>query len=155
MVNGIKTQALDNKIYERFFTPGAKPGVLYGLPKVLKENLLIRPIISAIGTYIYNLAKWLDEIIKPFVNESKYLLKDTFDFVNKVKLFSNTKVGMGSFDVESLFTNVPLEKTIDILVEKIFKDKKSTFHGLKYFQFRDLTIIATQQPHFQFLGIIL
>ena len=57
--------------------------------------------------------------------------------------------------VESLFTNVPLEETIDILVEKIFKDKKSTFHGLKYFQFRDLTIIATQQPHFQFLGIIL
>ena len=30
MVNGIKTQALDNKIYERIFTAGAKPGVLYG-----------------------------------------------------------------------------------------------------------------------------
>ena len=59
---------------------------------------------------------------------------------------------MGSFDVESLFTNVPLEETIDILVEKIFKDKKSTFHGLKYFQLRDLMKIATQQSHFQFLG---
>ena len=54
------------------------------------------------------------------MNESKYLLKDTFDFVNKVKLFSNTKVGMGSFDFESLFTNVTLEEKIDILVEKIF-----------------------------------
>ena len=79
-------------------------------------------------------------------------MKGTFDFVNKVKLFSNAKVGMGSFDVESLFRNVPLEETIDILVEKIFKDKKSTFHGLKYFQFRDLVKIATQQSHFQFLG---
>ena len=86
------------------------------------------------------------------MDESKYLLKDTFDFVNKVKLFNNTEVGMGSFDVESLFTNVPLEETIDILISKIFKDKKSTFHGLKHFQFRDLMIIATQQSHFQFLG---
>ena len=89
------------------------------LPKVHKENLPITLIISAIGTYKYNLAKWLDEIIQPIVNESKYLLKDTFDFVNKVKLLSNTKVGLGSLNVESLFTNVPLEKTIDILVEKI------------------------------------
>jgi hypothetical protein len=152
MVNGIRAQALDNVVYERIYTAGAKPGVLYGLPKVHKENLPIRPIISAIGTYNYNLAKWLDEIIKPFVDESKYLLKDTFDFVNKVKLLNNTEVGMGSFDVESLFTNVPLEETIDILISKIFKDKKSTFHGLKHFQFRDLMIIATQQSHFQFLG---
>jgi hypothetical protein len=43
---------------------------LYGLPKVFKEYLPIGPIISAIGTFYYNLAKWLDEIIKPFVNES-------------------------------------------------------------------------------------
>ena len=63
MVNGIRAQALDNVVYERIYTAGAKPGVLYGLPKVHKENLPIRPIISAIGTYNYNLAKWLDEII--------------------------------------------------------------------------------------------
>ena len=90
--------------------------------------------------------------MKRIVNESKYLLKDAFDFVNKVKLFRNTNVGMDSFDLEPLFTNVPLEETIGILIEKIFKDKKSIFHGLKHFQFRDLMIIATQQSHFQYLG---
>jgi hypothetical protein len=60
MVNRIRTQALDNEVYERIYTAGAKPGVLYDLPKVHKENLPIRPIISAFGTYNYNLAKWLD-----------------------------------------------------------------------------------------------
>ena len=59
---------------------------------------------------------------------------------------------MGSFDVESLFTNVPLEETISIIVDKIFKDNKSTFHGLKHFQFRELMIITTQNSHFQFFG---
>ena len=57
---------------------------------------------------------------------------------------------MGSLDVESLFTNVPLDETISIKVDKIFKDNKSTFHGLKHVQFRELMIIATQNSHFQF-----
>ena len=70
--------------------------------------------------YNYNLAKWVDDIIKPFVEKSKHLLKDTFEFVNRVKFLKDTNVGMASFDVESLFTNVPLEETIGILVDKIF-----------------------------------
>ena len=60
---------------------------------------------------------------------------------------------MGSFDVESLFTNVPLDETAEILIDKIYKDKKMLFHGLKHYQFRELMKIATQESHFQFLGI--
>ena len=56
-VNGIRTQAIKTKIYERIFTTVAKPGVLCGLAKVHKEGLPIRKIISSIGTYNYNLAK--------------------------------------------------------------------------------------------------
>ena len=60
---------------------------------------------------------------------------------------------MGSFDAESLFTNVALDETVEILIDKIYKDKKMLFHGLKHYQFRELMKIATQESHFQFLGI--
>ena len=32
---------------------------------------------------------------------------------------------MISFDVKSLFTNVPLEETIDIILNKIYDEKKT------------------------------
>lgn len=36
---------------------------------------------------------------------------------------------MGSLDIDSLFTNVPLEETIEICTNNIFKN--NTVHGLK------------------------
>ena len=38
---------------------------LYGLPKTHKATLSMRPILSATGTYSYNLAKWLEQKLKP------------------------------------------------------------------------------------------
>ncbi len=81
---------------------------MYGLPKIHKIDAHIRYIISSIGTYNYKLAKYLDGIIKTLLNENKFILRDTFDFVNKISQLSNTKHLMVSFDVESLFTNIPM-----------------------------------------------
>jgi hypothetical protein len=53
-------------------------------PKIHKQGVPIRPIISAIGTYTYKLSKHLDEIIKPILVEDHFLAKDTFDFVNLI-----------------------------------------------------------------------
>ena len=30
---------------------------------------------------------------------------------------------MASFDIESIFTNIPLQETIDLCVQKLFEDK--------------------------------
>ena len=80
---------------------------MYGLPKIHKEGTPVRPIISAVKTYNYNLAKWLNEILTPIV-DTTHMLKDTYDFVNKIStLDSNVDRYQVSFDVESLFTNVP------------------------------------------------
>ena len=68
----------------------------------------IRPIISAVGTYNYKLAKSMVEILSPLIKDNEYILKDTFDFVNKVShLNKNVDKVTLSFDVESLFTNIP------------------------------------------------
>ena len=51
--------------YKKIYPSDSKPAFIYGTPKIHKlkhENineLSLRPIISSIGTYNYNLAKFL------------------------------------------------------------------------------------------------
>ena len=79
-------------------TPGSPPGKLYDLAKVHKENNPLRPVCSMINTTEHCLAKLLDDMI----NSTRNLLNRLGDFVIK----PGDK--MVSFDVVSLFTNVPL-----------------------------------------------
>ena len=74
---------IDKKTYDKLCPLGSHFGILYGLAKVhkqLKNNCLpFRPILSALGTPTYNIAKFLVPIPKPLTNND-YMLKDTFEF---------------------------------------------------------------------------
>ncbi len=48
---------LTDTTYNFLFASGSTPGILNGLPKVHKDGCPIRPILSAINTFNYNLAK--------------------------------------------------------------------------------------------------
>ena len=142
---------LDDTDYKRILPCGSRAGVMYGLPKIHKANCPLRPIISAVGTYNYKLAKWLVEIFSPLLDNNKYILKDTFDFVNKVfKLNTIIDKSMLSFDVESLFTNIPTLETIDIILKRIYSNEIEYFHGLNKDELKKLLIVCTQESHFQF-----
>ena len=150
--NAKRVKKLSDFDYNRILPCGSKAGVLYGLPKIHKDNCPLRPIISAVGTYNYKLAKWLVEILSPLL-DSKYIIKDTFDFVNKVAHLDTSKDKyMLSFDVESLFTNIPTLETIAIITKLVFKGNRKFFHGLEKEELEKLLIICTQESHFQFNG---
>ena len=53
------------------------------------------------------------------------------EFLNKIKNVDNENHLCASVDVESLFTNVPVHKTIEIIIENVYNHKKysSTKHG--------------------------
>ena len=101
------------------------------MPKTHKQQLVIRPILSATTTYNFALAKWLDDKLNP-LSINQYTITDTFEFVNEVHgLTIDSGDMLVSFDVSSLFTNVPLEETIHILADKAFmNDWYSVTHGL-------------------------
>ncbi len=50
-----------------------------------------------------------------------------FEFVNKISKICPEKLKLVSFDVDSLFTKIPLLKTI--IVELAFKNGAKSFHG--------------------------
>jgi hypothetical protein len=83
-------------------------------------------------------------------------LKETYDFVNKVSDL-DVKVDnyMVSFDVESLFTNVPTRETIELILQLAYpnNDESFLFHDLDKKAMRKLLIFCTQESHFQFNGV--
>ena len=50
---------------------------------------------------------------------SNYCIKDSFSFVNNLRNESVLPDKMCSFDIKSLFTNVPLEETIIICLDQL------------------------------------
>ena len=84
----------------------------------------MRPLLSATGTYNHKLAKWLEEKLKPIsINQFPYTITDAFDFADEIRNLSvNEDDILVSYDVTALFTNAPLDETINILVNKAFTD---------------------------------
>ncbi|XP_068738974.1 uncharacterized protein [Montipora capricornis] len=115
----------------------------------------MRPILSATGTYNYALAKWLDEKLKP-LSINRFTITDTFAFATEMK---ETKLNeediLVSFDVSSLFTNVPLDETITILAKKAFTENwfNETYDlNIKESDLVTLLQLATKDQLFQFEG---
>ena len=57
---------------------------------------------------------------------------------------------MGSFDVESLFTNTPLKKTIDLCVELLFNEK-SNIDSFTITDFHDLLTDTMSESYVFFM----
>ena len=95
------------------------PGVLYGLPKVHKTGSHFRPIVSSVNSYNFNLASFLVNVLKP-ISTNQFTIKDSFTFVDWAKTHQHNNDVMCSFDVCSLFTNVPLNETIEICLTKLY-----------------------------------
>ena len=142
---------LSDATYATLYASGSIPGILYGLPKIHKPDLPMRPILSAIGTLNYNVSKYFIPILKPLTT-NQYTIKDTFSFVKTLIDIPNAnEYVMASFDVTNLFTNVPLDETINIILDLLFAEIDSV-NGMDRNQFKSLLEIATKDIMFYFNG---
>ena len=66
---------------------------------------------------------------------------------------NTNNVVMASFDVKSLFTNIPLDETITIIVNKCFYNT-SRFHGFTVDQFTRLLNLSVKNCYFLFDGVL-
>ena len=76
----------------------------YGLPKIDKPDVRLRPIVASQGSLAYKLAKYLAEILELLVGKSEHHVVNSKQFVTKIE---QTKIGEdeipASFDVVYLF----------------------------------------------------
>ena len=75
-------------------------GVLYGLPKVHKQDCPFRPIVSSMNTYNYNLASYIVNILQS-ISTNQSTINDSFSFADWAKMFKHNNKVMCSFDVSS------------------------------------------------------
>ena len=107
-----------------------------------------RPILSAIGTCSYNLEKFIVPLQKQYtINE--YTVKDSFFFV---KILLIPTLNFASFDIQSLFTNTPLDGTIDICVDMVYNKRKKVKGMLKR-HFKQLLTLSAKSSFFLFNGV--
>ena len=99
-------------------------GRAYGLLKTHKTftNVpLFRPIIDTSNTPHYKMGKFLANLLNA-LTQKNHSVKDSFEASSLIQNISP----FVSFDVVSLFTNVPLDRTIKIILKRIYKDKLIT-----------------------------
>ena len=103
---------------KHLYPQGSQPGIMYGLSKIHKPLFKgfrkLRPILSAINTGTYKWAKFFVLLLKLFTSNN-YTVKDSFDFAKDITQQSS-KLLMAPLDVDSLFTNVPLNETIEYVL---------------------------------------
>ena len=95
------------------------PEYLYGTVKTHKANNPLRPIISQVTTPTYHTAKQLNNIITPYL-PAKYQVNSTDDFISILHTIRPSGI-IASFDVDSLFTNVTVTETIDIICHNFYQ----------------------------------
>ena len=114
--------------------------------KEVKNGLLpFRPILSAIGTPTYKLAKFLLSFVTP-LTQNEYTITDTFNFAEEI-CKQDPNLYMTSLDVDSLFTNIPLDETIYICIDSLYKDDDNSPKIPKDY-FRNLLTFATKESFF-------
>ena len=124
---------------------------IYGSAKVHKPIIdncpSVQPILSAIGTPTYNPAKFLVSILSPLtINE--FTVHDLFAFAEEVVNFDANCI-MASLDVESLFTNIPLDETIENCINDLFSNN-DTVHNFIKEDLKELLKFASHELFFKF-----
>ena len=109
--------------YDKLYPSGSAPARIDGTSKMHKFSSSdsfprLRLIVSSVGTFNYNLARFLCDLLSLLV-PNDYSCKDTFSFVSQIKNANLSKKFLVSYDVTSLFTNIPLQETIDIAINLI------------------------------------
>ena len=110
--------------YNKSYSSGSAPACTYGTLKMHKFSSSdsfpkLRPIVLSICTFNYNLARFLCDLLSPLV-PNDYSCKETFSFVSQIKNANLSRKFLVSYNVTSLFANIPLQETIDIAINLIF-----------------------------------
>ena len=119
-----KEERIPNYLYNQLYPTAENVPKFYGLPKIHKKDVPLRPIVLSIGCVMYDTAKFLAKIMKPLVGHNSHHIVNSEDFVNKI---AELEVPPGqklvSYDVSSLFTSIPINEAIPVVRAKLESDQ--------------------------------
>ena len=93
-----------------------------GLPKTHKPDIPIRPIISGIETALHKIVKLLPKLLSPLLGTiSGTHIKNSGSLLNKLTDINMNNNYLASFDIKSLYINIPVNRCIERLQNHLRK----------------------------------
>ena len=158
----------DSTLQYLLINSDARAGRFYLLPKIHKKNCPGRPVISGCNTPTEKMSAFVDHQLKSLVPHIPSYLKDTNDFLTKLKEMSRFPEGaiLVTIDVVGLYPNIPHNEGLEAirkilntrtnpeiptdhivdLVELVLKNNNFVFDGKHFLQRRGTAIGTRMAP---------
>ena len=128
-------------------------GKLYFLPKIHKrlENVPGRPVISNCGTATEKASEFLDSYLKPIMQESWSYIKDSGDFIQKIKSITNIPENsiLVTADVVGLYPSIPHAEGLNALKNVLDRRAQNLIPTEKLLNFAEFVL---KNNYFEFDG---
>ena len=112
-------------VYWRIYPYTTQPPLYFGNPKIHKEGLPMRPIVSARDTIFSGLTRDLGRILVPLVGHTQHHLRYSADLVDKLRdVVIPSTHRLYSFDLTNMYTNIPTSEAIILAGERLNADTK-------------------------------
>ena len=116
------TNRISEELYIKLKPMGSQPARIYGTAKIHKKAVPVRPVLSMTGSSYHKIgtfvAESLSEVQECKINSST---KQISSILNKTKLSESEE--LVSFDVSSLYTNVPVNESIQVCADLLYSGK--------------------------------
>lgn len=117
-----------SNIAHKYITTNPDAPTLKTLPKTHKPQLTMRPVVNSRNAPNRKVNKFLHKFLKQHitlnnqfnVSNSKHLLKTL------AKVHTNSKTQLLSLDISNLYTNIPVDETIEIIRTKLMEIQLDT-----------------------------
>ena len=155
ILKSIKSEGgIDNTTYKRLYPTGAGSPKYYGLPKIHKQGVPLRPIISSRDSATSESAKELAKILKPLVGNSPHHVQNNQDFMDSIRdIKIKPEECITSYDVSALFTSIPIEPAINIIEQQLKEDKDlHSRTNMKIHHITSLLRFCLNNSYFSFQG---
>lgn len=118
-----RQEKVDDPTYRKLHSTDGTPPAIRGSVKHHREGNPLRPIVTCIGSALYNTSKFLTDILSTLQNRNGYSVANSLQFskeISDIKIDENEV--LVSFDVVSLFTAIPVDKACDYIKIKLEQD---------------------------------
>ena len=96
----------------------------------------MRPIVNTRNSHNDKLGKLLVPMLSELAS-NEYTVTNSYNFVNSLRNINNANsYYMCSFEITSLYTNVPVAETIQITIDKLFTNGAQFYNGFHERQFK-------------------